>query len=240
MLRIAICDDDRDDLERIKASIINYQNEKSMDISIFSFLSAEELLKKNDKYDIIFLDIEMEKINGIEAAQRIRELNMLVPIVYITSYSRYWRSAYKVHAFDFISKPFVNNDIYAVLDDFIESVKESNVQIIQINTEDGIIYQNINEICYILVKGRKTLEIGTVYKTYNAEEFLKDVIKRINKDDFFQTHRSCYVNLKYVQGCDKDGGITTKFGVWLPLAEKKKMDFLRTISYYLRDRKDSI
>ena len=146
MLRIAICDDDRDDLERIKTSIINYQNEKSMDISIFSFLSAEELLKKTDKYDIIFLDIEMERINGIEAAQRIRELNMLVPIVYITNYSRYWRSAYKVHAFDFIPKPFVNNDIYAVLDDFIESVKESNVQIIQINTEDGIIYQNINEI----------------------------------------------------------------------------------------------
>ena len=240
MLRIAICDDDRDDLERIKTSISNYHNEKSIDINIYSFLSAEELLKKNDKYDIIFLDIEMEKINGIEAAQRIRELNMLVPIVYITSYSRYWRSAYKVHAFDFISKPFVNNDIYAVLDDFIESVKESNVQIIQINTEDGIIYQNINEICYILVKGRKTLEIGTVYNTYNADEFLKDLIKRINRDVFFQTHRSCYVNLKYVQGCDKDGGITTKFGVWLPLAEKKKMDFLRAISYYLRDRKDSI
>lgn len=96
MLNIAICDDDKNDLERIKGYIKQYKdNNKDIDIRIFAFKDGNDLLVSEQKYDIIFLDIEMEHSNGIAVGQKIRQSDMNVHIVYVTEYTINWRKAYK-------------------------------------------------------------------------------------------------------------------------------------------------
>ena len=80
------------------------------------------MLVADEKFNIIFLDIEMQRSNGIEVALQIRRMDMNVPIVYITSYIDYWRRAYKVHAFDFIIKPFKSEELHKVMRDYLAAL----------------------------------------------------------------------------------------------------------------------
>ena len=234
MLHIAICDDEERDLIKLEKLIADYAVKNNVLYKIYSFSDGMALLAEKKKFDLVFLDIEMPGINGIETAQKIREQDMNVPIVYITSYSKYWRSAYKVHAFDFISKPYDSKDIQEVFKDFFSKIKESDAKVIPVTTENGVVYQNIDEICYLLIKQRKTIQVGTLYSEYVALEFLSDLKDKIDSDQFFLTHRSCLVNLKHVNNLSKDDGIIMKDGTWLPLAQRKQMDFLYAMSKFMR------
>ena len=150
MLQIAVCDDERDVVEKIEFCINSYCNDNAVSFHITKFYDGEELIKGKQKFDLIFLDIEMKKLGGIETAKLIRDFDMNVPIVYITSHRDLWKRAYKVHAFEFILKPFYQSDIYDVMNDFISSKHDMNIRMIVFETKDGLISQNINEICYDL------------------------------------------------------------------------------------------
>lgn len=109
MLRIAICDDEPKIVDEVERCINSY-NDRNIGFQIIKFYDGEELVNSEMKFDIVFLDIEMKRLDGIKAAQKLREINITVPIVYITNYVKYWRSAYEVHAFDFIEKNKLNKE----------------------------------------------------------------------------------------------------------------------------------
>lgn len=234
MLRIAVCDDEKMTVDKIERFILKYAEENDFHLKIFTFSDGNDLVSSKQKFDLIFLDIQMQFSNGIEIAQKIREIDMSVPIVYITNYSQYWRNAYKVHAFDYISKPFDFIDIKSVMDDFIKSLTESDSKTVSFNTEDGVIVQNLNEICYFLVKDKKTVLVGTIYSELIVKEYLSDILKMLPDDSFFQIHRSCIVNLEYVQNIVKEDGAVMKDGTWLPMSIRKRKDFFYKMSKYLR------
>lgn len=230
MLKIAVCDDDKLIIDKMESLVLKYAEQNGIDLKIFAFLDGNNLVSSKQQFDLIFLDIQMQFSNGIETAQKIREMDMNVPIVYITNFSQYWRNAYKVHAFDYISKPFDFIDIKSVMDDFIKSLKELEPINVSFNTKDGAIVQNVKEICYFWVKDKKTVLVGTIYSELIVEEYLSDIIKKLPEDRFFQVHRSCVVNLEYVQNAIKEDGIVMKDGTWLPLSKRKQKDFFYAIS----------
>lgn len=102
MIRVAICDDESKVAEKINDSVNFFLTDNKYNFTVEKYYSGESLVESKKKYDLIFLDIEMKELNGIETAQAIRSKDLDVKIVYITSYTDYWRRAYKVHAFDFI------------------------------------------------------------------------------------------------------------------------------------------
>lgn len=106
MIRIAICDDDIKLTSDIEQLIYNHEVIHKFDIDVF--FSGEELLKSiknNEYYDLLFLDVEMGEINGIDTAHEIRKLDKNVLIIYVTSYARFAPSAFEVNAFRFLQKP---------------------------------------------------------------------------------------------------------------------------------------
>ncbi len=119
MLSIAICDDEKEIIKLVNAILSNYCEKRFINYQIYEFDDGNKLLNANKNFDIIFLDTEMKSTNGIEIGQKIRENNRRVTIVYITSHTENWHEAYKVHAFDFIIKPFTKNDIFSVMDDYL-------------------------------------------------------------------------------------------------------------------------
>lgn len=235
MLKIAVCDDDKDIVDKIESYVLKFSFDNKLSVKIDKYFDGGDLIDSKCKFDLIFLDIEMNILNGIEAAQKIRQVDMNVPIVYITSYSNYWRSAYKVHAFDFISKPFDFTDIKNVMSDFIKSISEVKSETVPLTTDEGMIVQNVSEICYLIVKEKRNVLVGTIYKEFIIREYLSDILQKLPDEQFCQIHRSCAVNLEFVQNILKDDGVVMKDGTWLPMSSRKQKEFFFKLSKFLRN-----
>lgn len=234
MLHIAVCDDECLFADRLENIILSYARINKVEIDIKKYCDGNELLEHRIKFDVIFLDIEMNKSNGIETAVEIRKLDLNVLIIYIISYSDYWRRAYKVHAFDFIEKPIDDNDIFKVLDDIFSFIKYSDDKKIQLTTENGIETQVLNEIYYCILLKKKRVQVSTIYREYIVKENLTDIFEKLSDDRFYMSHRSCIVNLKHIKTLKKNDGILMTNGEWLPLAQKKQKDFFLRLSEQLR------
>lgn len=234
MLIIAICDDDRDAVEKLAKAVKQYSESRQLDITVNKYYDGNSLISASTAADIIFLDIEMEPINGIDTAAHLRKYNVNIPIIYITGYPDYWQKAYKVHAFDYIIKPIDEKNIFRVLNDYITSAKESKAEKILLNTENGAVIQNKNEICYFIFDQKNVLTCKTLYSKYIVKDNLSNIIKMLDSDDFYRTHKSCLVNLKFVNMINKNDGIIMNDGTWLPLALRKQKEFYYILSKRLR------
>lgn len=234
MLRIAICDDEEKDRIKIQDSLIKVADKCDIDIRIFSYKKGTELLADKKEYDLIFLDVEMEDIDGIETAQKIRSYDMNVPIVYVTQYPDYWKRAYKVHAFDFISKPYYIEDIENVMRDFLVSLKEKDEKKISFNTNDGVIVLNMNSISHFHLSSKRHVDIYTVYGNYISNENLNSIMEKLDKEQFYRTSRDYIVNLSFVSIFRNKQGITLKDSTWIPLSINKQVEFYEKLSQQLR------
>lgn len=107
-MKIAICDDQEIQLELMERYIKEWAIKNSVEISIDKFNSAEEFLfewEDYEKYDAIFLDIEMKKMSGIELSNIIRKKNKTVNLVFVTGEFKYALHGYKVGALQYLMKP---------------------------------------------------------------------------------------------------------------------------------------
>lgn len=236
MIRIAVCDDDERDLVKICDTLNNIAIKIDIDIKIFSYSGGAKLLEDKKEYDLIFLDIEMGKdeIDGIETAKQIRLYDMNVPIVYVTLYPDYWKRAYKVHAFDFVSKPCQFEDIENVIHDFIVSLKKKDEKKVNFDTNDGTIVLSMNFIRYLKLSSKRHVDIYTTYCNYISNENLNSIMEKLDKEQFFRTSRDHIVNLNFVSIFRNKQGITLKDGTWIPLSVNKETEFYEKLSQQLR------
>lgn len=234
MLYIAICDDEHNMTEQLRMIISAYLESRCIDAEILTFQNADDLLICKSRFDCIFLDIEMPETNGIEAAKRIRENDMHVPVVYVTSYTDYWKNAYSVHAFDFIVKPFSCDDIEKVLNDLILIRQKPQSPVITLQSEKGTVYQKTNEILYFYVEDKKRLTVCTNDKKYIVKMSLSEVRSVLDGSLFFSPHRCCIVNLRQVSTIENRFDIIMTNGEFLPLAQRKEKDFLLKLHKALR------
>ena len=172
MLKVAVCDDDIYDLKKSVSYLENYLSAKETEYSIRQFSDGTQLLESSDIYDILFLDIEMKHSNGINIAETLSSRNIDTPIVYITSYTDYWRRAFKVHAFGFITKSFDKSDFDEVLNDYFESVTQSGKNRITLNTSEGAVCFDPDEIIYFYVKSKRNIDLHTLSAHYLIRENL--------------------------------------------------------------------
>lgn len=238
MIRIAVCDDEPEVAEKINDSIKSFLTDNKCSFTVEKYYSGESFVESEKKYDLIFLDIEMKELNGIETAQVIRSEDVDVKIVYITSYTDYWRRAYKVHAFDFISKPFSDEDIHNVLKDFLRIYDVENEKTVQLRTADGAAVLKIKDILYFYIKDKEKRKVivNTSHGEYVSTESLKEIYEKLDSEEFYKAHKSCIVNLRYVQSMTKNNGgsIIMTDGTNIPLAIKKQNEFLYLLSKQLR------
>lgn len=232
MLHIAVCDDDIKMLGEVKQILTDYCKAKKLAFKISAYCDGTDLLASEESFSVIFLDIEMQQSNGIEVAQKIRRMDMNVPIVYITSYIDYWRRAYKVHAFDFITKPFKPEDLYKVMKDYLAALDDASEETITLTlpTDDGVVCFKMNDIYYFMFEAKKKVYVHTADGRVLVRENLTDIYNILNKERFYQTRRDCVLNLKYVQKIQNEFVIIMKNGDMLPLAQKKKDEFVRKLS----------
>lgn len=136
-MNIAVCEDQTLQLDLLNTQIKNWAKEKKVNISIDNFINAESFLfqwSDYDQYDIIFLDVELDKMSGIELSNIIRERNKVVDIVFVTGFFKYALHGYRVGALQYLIKPIDKLDLYFCLDktmDRINNKDESSKIIIE-------------------------------------------------------------------------------------------------------------
>ncbi len=236
LIKIAVCDDEKAAVSKIVNYVREYERENNIPMSIDEYDCGEKLVLVRERYDLIFLDVEMGELDGIDAAAQIRQTDARVQIVYVTSHPTKMKFAYKVHAFDFIEKPFNKPDIFRVLTDYIAYAKQSEAASISLLVENGCRVENTDNIYYFYYKSRKNVEVGTSFETYTVLENLADIYERLDKDQFFESYKGTIINLKYVVGYNSklNVGIEMRDGKMLPLAPRKQTKFYNALAKQLR------
>jgi DNA-binding LytR/AlgR family response regulator len=193
-MRIAICDDLQREREVLRKCVEKIQ----INAEVFEYENGNELLvhHKNNRYDIVFLDILMPIINGINIAEAIREYDRETPIVFLTTSEEFAVRSYRVFAFDYLLKPIQEIEIHNCLRRFSALKKDIaliNVKLMGVDTKiliSNILYleSNLHKIVFHLAGSR---EIQLTAK-------LSDYEMLIESFNFCRCHKSYIVNIEHV------------------------------------------
>lgn len=204
-LKIAICDDDILDLENEFNLIDSIFTDKQIEHEIKTFNISQELLDSDDLYDMAFLDIEMDGINGIETAKQILERNKDCFIFFITNYSIYLDNAFDVKAFRYLSKPVDKTRLCAGIDSAVEKIRDNTLMLSVTNYKNKLVVDvEISSVIYIENSNRHTHIVTTEYDFIAEEPFVgvkSNIEKEVNY--FAETHQSFFVNMRYVTHYDR-------------------------------------
>lgn len=202
MIKIAMCDDDRDFSERIKLLIDQYFLTQSIDSDVLIFSGGNCFLTANTDYNAVFLDIDMPDISGFDVAEQINNDTL---IVFVTTHDELVYSSLKFRPFRFIRKAYLEEELPEALDAIQkETLKRSAGKKFMLQTKNGEVLLNVNEIEYIEIYGhwlRVYLAGGDTLECYGSLSVLEEQLDRF---DFARTHKSYLVNCHYIFSIQKN------------------------------------
>lgn len=203
--KIAVCDDEQIFIDDVTAKL----KAQSEQCEISEYVSGEELLNSQLEFNIIFLDIEMTGINGINAAFALRERKYDGMIIFLTSHTEFMPDAFKVKAFRFLDKPLDNEKFNEA---FSEVKKEIlNTEHILLSDRSGkTVYLKLTDIVYLEAYGDGTYIYGKTGKVYDTDKPLKYWKEQIGSEHFYQIHKSFIVSYLYVSDILKSGQVVVK------------------------------
>ena len=220
MLQLAVCDDERvfrSDLRKILGTELELCG---IDYHISEFTSGEELIAGLEKADcqILFLDIEMKGIDGVEAARRLRETKRQMEIVFVTSYADFVFQGYEVRALNYILKPYEPEKIAAVLHTALEALDIEAEKYYVIDQRGGSIRVPLSSVKYFS-SDRRTVHAVTTEQEYTFYEKLSDLETEL-PDTFVRIHNRYLVHLKYLEAVRQNTAVVD--GEELPVSRSCK------------------
>jgi DNA-binding LytR/AlgR family response regulator len=243
VVNIAICDDESNITNQLYEVIKQYQMEKMEEINCDIYHNGEGLLMVEKEYDIIFLDIYMTGIDGIETAKRLRKKDKTVEIIYLTSYSGLTKEALSVHAFEYLEKPIQKEDIYKQLDEVIMKIlckkvnDENRHHIIEFNGGRTKIRLSVDEIYYFEREDRR-IKVTTQKGNFILYESIASIEDKLHPFDFVLPHQSFVINLNYIKNYFK-GQIIMMNNDIIPIAQKRASDFKQCMRMFLQKKLES-
>ena len=226
---IAVVDDEKTIREHICA-LIEKQKPGS---HIEAYATGEELLASGKRFDIVFLDIQMDGMNGIEAARELRERQEDTVLIFITGIKEYVFDALDLYAFQYLLKPIDEGKFAEVLQRAVgEAKKKKEKKCLFIRTRNLTLDQS--EILYIESRAKK-LEIHTTGADKAIEIYASmDELEGQLGEDFYRCHRAYIVNMAHITEYDNES-ITLTNGDKVYLTKKKYGEFVKAYMWFLQN-----
>lgn len=243
-LQIAICDDEKKELELLQNLLIEIMEEYAISYHIDQFISGEELLKSDLSFHLIFLDIIMAGKSGIEIASTIYKKNRSIRIIFQTNHGEYCKEAMnRCHAFAFLEKPLNKCDVKEQIKDFIENREQ--LEILQVEfknvrflisgeeVEREILILPVNSIIYfVYMKAQKRIKIVTEEGDFTYKETMQALEKRMQSFGFEVSCRGILVNISKIMKI-KRYSIIMSNGENIALSQKRVAEFKEKINEYI-------
>lgn len=201
MYRIGICDDEMEFCTEIEGFVHEYAEKEEITVETEVFTSGEalfETMNNGNTFDLLFLDIELGGINGVEVGHRLREKveNEAMQIIYVSSKESYAMQLFQIRPFDFLTKPVTMEKITKVLSEYKRLFIDRNI-FFTYHVGKSTYRISENDILYFQCEGKKIQVITTKDKREYYGK-MADVEKQISMNKFCVVHKSYVVNINYV------------------------------------------
>ncbi len=224
-MNIAICDDETEYANDIRVHLNQYSSEHGLTFDIYDFNSGEEILASNTVFDIAFLDIEMEGINGIEVGRELQKANPDLVLIYVTAYNHYLDDALDLGITRFFDKPIDSQRFYEGMDKAISKIDNTEMRFYLKDSNKGVVTVRSKDIIFVEIIGRKT-KIHTKSHEYLSKDGIKVWKARLNKSYFEIPHNSYIINTNFITYYCKDY-IMLDYKYNIPIAFSKRSEFKR-------------
>lgn len=199
-VRVAIVEDETELHDYYGKMIEAWGKARNVRIAATFIENSEEYLFKYDRqniFDIIFLDVCMKDMNGMELAHEIRKFDRNVQIVFLTGKSEYVFEGYEIGAVRYLVKPVAEGDLEKALDVCLEKLESIREDYIAIKYHGENLRLSRSEIIFVKVDGHY-LKMQTVDGAYEWKASLKEILSKLDSDRFVMANRSVVVNLEFV------------------------------------------
>lgn len=198
-MRIAVCEDEKIFYMELNQYLNKYSIERKIDIIDFHFSNGYDLLASSLEFDIVFMDYQMDGLDGMETARRLRSKNKNITIIFLTCFPQIVYQAFHVNTFRFLTKPVNLTELFNALDDFLKTI-DGNI-LLTLKTYDGIHRIRLSELIYAESQGKHTL-LRTADGQYDCLKYLGEIEKMLPQDKFFRCHRTFIVNYEHIKSHD--------------------------------------
>lgn len=231
MYHIAIVEDEAEFSAQLQEYLKKYQEENDIRFKVSVFSDGAEILEDYQQlYDIILLDIEMPRVNGMDAAEQIRKMDSDVTLMFITNMASYAIRGYEVGALDFVMKPINFYTFSMKLTRVLKRTKQKEQQQILLTLPNGVKKFGVNQIYYVEVQNRM-LHYHTDAGEYVVRGTMQSVEQMLLPYPFIKCNHWYIVNLKHVSEVRKNTAVVG--GQELEVSRRNRTAFLKALTEYM-------
>lgn len=231
MYRIAIVEDEQENIETTKGYIRRFEAESGERFEVSCYTDGDEITADyRAVYDIIFLDVKMKRMDGMETAKYIRTLDRDVILIFITNMAQYAIKGYAVDALDFLLKPLSYFAFAEQLRRSVERLKARKTAYLLLPIENGVRKMDVSQVYYI-ESFKHQMIVHTKEGEFTLSETMRELEGRLAGSDFFRCNNCYLINLMHVGGV-KDSTVVVA-GQELAISRPRKKAFMEALVNYV-------
>lgn len=230
---VAIVEDEPTHLNALKDMLERYKRENGITLNVTSYRDIETFLfEYKNCFDIVFMDIELPGMNGMDGARRLREIDPVVVLIFVTNMAQFAVQGYEVDALDYILKPVIYKNFAIKCDRALNVINLRPDKHVVVYGENNINRMSVNDIIYVEVRGHHMnfhLSNGNVVDVCGVLSKLADELK----DYGYARCNSCYLlNMKYIKEINSSSVIMIS-GDELLISRRRRKGFLNEFASYV-------
>ena len=233
MLSIAVCDDEVIECSNMARKIKDILEEMKIPCIIRQFRSGGELLQALESFDIVFLDIIMQDLDGMKTAQIFREKGSDKILIFVSSSREYVFEAYDVEAFQYLMKPVDDRKLKSVLQKAVLKTENHSQEFIIVSRERQKKKVFLDDIYYFEIKGR-IVDVHGAEGIFTYYEQIGELENKLRDKGFFRCHKSYLINLKHVDGYNRQEVILEN-GEKIVIAKRRYDKFVQEVLKVMRE-----
>lgn len=233
MLSIAVCDDEVLECCNLSKKIRRILTELHVPFIVRQFTSGQELLKCSEKFDILFLDIIMDDLDGIKIGKMCQERDFANILVFVSSSRKYVFDAYDVEAYHYLVKPIEDEKLRMVLQRALKKINTHSQGFLVVNQERTKKKLFLEDVYYFEVRGRIIYAHGADGITATFYEQISILENTLREKGFSRCHKSYLINIKYMDAYNRQS-VVLENGEHIMIAKRRYPAFCDDILFYMR------